>query len=440
MTTTLDVVAGILLVVLVYCLYSQHMAQKTNKERDIPSAGDDGSGEQSINLKLVMGYTDTSMTKLLFAAVLVALLVPIFFGRSSREAAETQVANVNQVSPADANALDPDSGLLDAEREAILQGVESSDVLPVDLESVLVIDASSPEEWSQAPGILRRDSGKTYVLGVADMSEIFTLEQADSLAKTIQEGFGATSRVLGRGKVMVATIANGELYDGQNTILDESLGVDHTLHALGARSSNGAADIVQTAAARCFADGFKCARIVDSSTGLTDATNVKVRQAMLSLYMDAKSRCSLCDVASKVKRQVDGGAAISQKNKVRTEDQEDDDEDRYTEGPSYLKLFILWATRVLGFIYPLAQTRSALLAKKKDSHEIGAWRAYWTIYAALHMLEDILFIRLVYLMPVYIIAKLCFLGWCVFPDPDNALLAYNLFVETVSPSAKKKLD
>ena len=72
------------------------------------------------------------------------------------------------------------------------------------------------------------------------------------------------------------------------------------------------------------------------------------------------------------------------------------------------------------------------MSLKNKENRTGEWRAYWTIYAMVHFAEDVLFIRLVYLMPFYILGKIAFLAWCCSSGPENSRLAYNHFVGFVN--------
>jgi hypothetical protein len=90
-------------------------------------------------------------------------------------------------------------------------------------------------------------------------------------------------------------------------------------------------------------------------------------------------------------------------------------------GPSLLKLFFVWLTRLFGFVLPFHRTYESLLHRE---HKMGEWRAYWTVYAMIHFLEDSLFIGLVYLMPIYLAAKVMLIGWCT-NELENSLRLYN---------------
>lgn len=390
-------------------------------------AGVTTEDEEPLNLSLIMSYSDNFTVKLVFAAVIVALIAPAFFGQSASESGSVSEDRFGNLGP-----------------NAILDGIKSDYLLPVSLDRVLLLDAGSNEDWDEVPRLLRRDSSKEFVLGIVDMANTKSVQDAEALASTIHDGIASIGDIIGKDKILIATDANGDVYNGFDTVLDEYLGVDRTLHALGDGKHT---DEVQTAAAKCFTDAVQCARVIDGATGKENSLNAKVRRAMLSLYLEAKSRCGLGaskkHLGSSTSEDISASVKVAPPLKVKKEIAEDpeDYEDEYetapVEGPGFVKLFFLWLTRVLGFIYPLAQTRQALISRRE---ELGAWRAYWTLFAAIHTIEDLLFVNLVYLMPVYMIVKMGFLGWCVIPEPDNALLVYNMIIELIRPTPKPKAD
>jgi len=94
-------------------------------------------------------------------------------------------------------------------------------------------------------------------------------------------------------------------------------------------------------------------------------------------------------------------------------------------GWNFLSMIGIFATRIVGFLFPFHQTRKELMIrnKKRETSIIPSWISYWIFFSFLSLIEDALFRHLVLILPLYLLGKLLFIGFCISP-PSNARKVY----------------
>jgi len=260
----------------------------------------------------------------------------------------------------------------------------------------------------------------------------FSLTELKSIFEDLNE------HVMSSGVVAAVSTSTSEEYFGVKNAL-----TDKVLHRT-IKVSHGFKNVdAGPEAVRCVS-GSTCLGVV----GDNQRENILIQQIIREL-----SSTFIDDKCDKVKV-VNSSPRVEEKdgNKKRKHVLEEEDvaevedvtevavDEVYRESVSsvgYFKLSLLWLTRVLGFVYPAALTRDSLLS---SSNNTGGWRAYWTIFSFVCFLEDTVFKYLVFLFPIYLISKILFTIWCLYPglpdnlnaSPSNSLWIYNIVFRTLA--------
>mmetsp|Transcript_19190 Transcript_19190/g.35508 ORF Transcript_19190/g.35508 Transcript_19190/m.35508 type:complete len:431 (-) Transcript_19190:29-1321(-) len=313
---------------------------------------------------------------------------------------------------------------------------------PVDFETrVLWVELKSAEDVDRTVAELAPHHD--FCVGLLDMQsrpegEVSVTRIARSFVKAI-----ALNKAL-RGAALL-TFNNEGMYSAQHAELDTIVDqYEHSvpfelksMHGFGTEKEE---QKLRLSLAKCFGDPSNCPRVVEGGSVPSDIlvnkhiqTNIQQHVAKTEFHCQCPE--PVCaELPSQGASSAVAGATQLAAGKTSSKEAPQAEQEQVETVPSpastsWFKLFIIWLTRLFGFVYPFHQTYVSL---RDQEERAGEWRAYWTLYAMLHFFEDLIFVRLIYLLPVYIAAKVLFIGWCIFPDIKNSLDIYNTFVHTVN--------
>lgn len=146
-----------------------------------------------------------------------------------------------------------------------------------------------------------------------------------------------------------------------------------------------------------------------------------------------------------------GRVLDSNQDEFSPQDEDDEGEDASVEdapgipsdmensGNVGLAQVIVFFTRLLSFIYPAVQTIGRLgHLQNEEEHvaddsmrkpylDLGLWKGYWIIFGLVSVIESVLVVHLYWFLFLPLqVAKIAFLGKCVFP---NAKLSGDIYLE-----------
>ncbi len=320
----------------------------------------------------------------------------------------------------------------------------------IDARSMITLDVRSGMQAPNIVDIISTDSRKEYLLALVDIgaSDSPTAKLEETCHSIIKSAALATPGLKG---VIFGTIQGPKFYGEPHLAVDRAIlgglkayGTSMQIHAIHGFGELSFEYHIREAAQSCFAEHSSCVSTLEGEPAPHARINDIVRAELLKVQ--ARS-CPPCGV-EKGQSKSDGVDSSSEALKMVENEQESEKQQdveiprtqvKYERSPSsssgglsWVKMIFLSLTRILGFIYPLHETREALVSN--NGKTLGAWRAYWFLYATIHFLEDLLFKDLEILMPVYVVAKIVFIGSLIYPGPDNALEVYSLMVSTAHNS------
>lgn len=92
---------------------------------------------------------------------------------------------------------------------------------------------------------------------------------------------------------------------------------------------------------------------------------------------------------------------------------------------------------LVGFIYPTYKSYKALKSEKKDDDT--QWLTYWVVYSFFIVVESFTDILMSWI-PMYYIAKICFLLFCMSSTFQGSSIIFHKFIEPFLDYSSKSLD
>mmetsp|Transcript_3303 Transcript_3303/g.4777 ORF Transcript_3303/g.4777 Transcript_3303/m.4777 type:complete len:387 (+) Transcript_3303:1424-2584(+) len=273
-----------------------------------------------------------------------------------------------------------------------------------------------------------------FVVGLVDLSDELNADTTlIDLKETCKTFLKRVQRAqLGVNKVVIGSFRNQRHYSALNAAIDIALvefspdGTRLQVHAVHGFGDFSPEANVQGAAERCLMDETKCFHVLEGAVAPDFRPNDVIRSVILNISEEIGRVKPAEKTAKKTKSIIPEPVSIEQE-----EPREFAQEQVATpsvEGPSVIKRLFLLFTKILGFVYPLHETVFCLAHKEGNASE---WTAYWLIFAFMCFVEESLLVHLVLLMPLYLIGKVLFIVWCIWPDAANSMYAVSRVKRTL---------
>lgn len=92
---------------------------------------------------------------------------------------------------------------------------------------------------------------------------------------------------------------------------------------------------------------------------------------------------------------------------------------------------------LVGFIYPTYKSYKALKSEKKEDDT--QWLTYWVVYSFFIVIEDFTDVLMSWI-PMYYIAKIAFLYFCMSPTFQGSSIIFHKFIEPFLDTTSKSID